>query len=108
MGLPSFFNHWLVTDRTAEMAERVAGRSRMAVWQRVSQRLGSLGAAEARGYVRARALVVIHDETDRLIEQEGQKLVRHRQKIVDLATGAIIRMIASQLEQKRLQQRRAA
>src|SRR6476660_8843009 len=41
----------LGSDRLAEMAERVAGRSRLGVWQRVMHRLPALGPTEARGYL---------------------------------------------------------
>ena len=61
----------LGSDRVAEMAERVAVRSRMGVWQRVMHRLTSLGPTEARGYLRARGITVVREETLRLIEQEG-------------------------------------
>ena len=106
MARPSFVPNWLIIDRTAEMAERVAGRSRMAVWQRVSEKLSSLGPTECRGYIRARAIPVILEETDRLIEQEGRQLARNRGRIVESATDSLIRMVVSQVQQRRLEQRR--
>ena len=106
MARPSFLPNWLMNDRTAEMAERVAGRSRMAVWQRVSEKLNSLGTTECRGYIRARAIPVIQEETDRLIEQEGRQIARHRERIVEWATDSLIRMVVSQVQQRRLEQRR--
>ena len=99
MPLASLFG-WrtLLPDRTAEMAERVAGRSRMAVWQRVKDGLSEFRPLEARGYIRARALPVIKEETERLIEQEGAKVVRLRDSIVATATESLIRSIISQME----------
>lgn len=92
---------WLVFDHLTEMAERVAGRSRLAVWQRVSERLGSLGAMEARGYIRARSAAVIHAETDRLIEQEGAKVARIRERIVAAASASLVETIVVQVQQRR-------
>jgi hypothetical protein len=99
---------WSVTDRTAEMAERVAGRSRLAVWQRVVDRLPTLGPTEARGYIRARALSVVEEETGRLVEQEGPKVARHRTRIAEQATDTLIAAIIAQLQQRRLPAAKAA
>jgi hypothetical protein len=101
---------FLGTDTLADMAERVAGRSRLAAWQRVMHRLPTLGPTEARGYVRARAAVVIREETDRLIEQEGIKVARQRTEIETAALDMLIRMITSQLSHRQYQTgpRRAA
>ena len=92
---------WLVSDRVTEMAERVAGRSRMAVWQRVVDRAGALAAAESRGYIRARAASVVQAEMDRLIEQEGPKVARQRERIVALATQSLVETLAAQIQQRR-------
>jgi hypothetical protein len=99
---PQVFTDWLITDSRTALAERVACRSRLAVWQRVMHRLDALGPTEARGYVRARAAVVIAAETDRLIEQEGSRVARVRAKIESLASELLIHMIVAQLEQRRL------
>src|SRR5262245_50719535 len=90
----------LGSDRITEMAERVAGRSRMGVWQRVMQRLASLGPTEARGYLRARAIAVVREETSRLVEQEGAAMARRRDQIEETAMNILINMISSQLSQR--------
>src|SRR4051794_40520854 len=92
---------WFGTDRTADMAERVAGRSRLVVWKRVMHRLSSLGPTEARGYVRSRAIAVVREETNRLIEQEGSSLVEHRAEIEEAAIDLLIHQISVQLGQPR-------
>lgn len=92
---------WSASDRTGELAERVAGRSRLAVWQRVMHRLPTLGPTEARGYIRTRALPIVEEETLRLIEQEGLKAARQREQIVEQATGTLISAILAQLQQRR-------
>jgi hypothetical protein len=90
MAFSQLFTFPSVLDRTAELAERVAGRSRMAVWQRVKDGLGSLGPVEARGYIRVRAVGVVKDETTRLVEQEGTKVARNRARIEAAATESLI------------------
>jgi len=102
MAWPQRMVQWIVSDRLAEMAERVAGRSRLDVWQRVLEATAGLGAAESRGYIRARAARVVHAETDRLIEQEGPKVGRQREQIIAAATESLVQAILGQLQQRRL------
>ena len=92
---------WLVPDRHVQLAERVAGRSRLAVWQRVAPRAGSLTTAEARGYVRARAIATVQAETDRLIEQEGPRVAKLRERIVAAALDGLVESLLNQLQQRR-------
>jgi hypothetical protein len=84
------------------MSERVAGRSRMVVWQRIIERAQALGPTESRGYIRARAASVIHHETDRLIEQEGPAVGRMRERIISRATESLVETILAQLAQRRV------
>jgi hypothetical protein len=101
---------WVGSDRVTDMAERVAGRSRLAVWQRVMHRLPTLGSTEGRGYLRARAIPVVRQETAKLIEQEGSSLLVHRTAIEETAMQLLINTISAQLGQPRSQshRRRAA
>lgn len=101
MSFAKLFSFWPAIDRTTDMAQRVAGRSRMAVWQRVKDRLATLGPTEARGYIRVRALGVVQEETDLLIEQEGDKIARLRDRIITAATESLIHTIVAQLDQRR-------
>ncbi len=98
---PGRITQWLVSDRLAEMAERIAGRSRLAVWQRVADRLGDLEAAEVRGYIRVRAMAIVEAETSRLIEQEGPRVGRIRQRIIATATQALVETIVAQVQSRR-------
>ena len=95
-GLPPMIAQLLRFDRVAEMAERIAGRSRLAVWQRVMDRLPSLQPHEARGYLRARAVAIVGDETDRLIEQEGVKVARLRGPIEEAALQLLVQTMTAQ------------
>jgi hypothetical protein len=82
------------------MAERVAGRSRMGVWQRVMDRLPELGPIEAKGYLRARGISVVREETSRLIEQEGAAIVRYQREIEESAIQLLVEMISVQVGQR--------
>jgi hypothetical protein len=108
--VPQLISRWLSSDRVTDLAERVAGRSRLAVWQRVLHRLPTLGPTEARGYLRARAVAVVREETDRLVEQEGAWVARHHGQIEDAALHLLIQVILAQLDHSRQQAgtRRAA
>jgi hypothetical protein len=89
------------TQRIAELAERVAGRSRMQVWQRVSGTLPRLGPTEGRGYLRARAIGIVREETSRLAEQDGPHVARLRGEIEAAALELLIQAIAAQFHQQR-------
>jgi hypothetical protein len=101
-GLPPLIAQWLRFDRVAELAERVAGRSRLAVWQRVMDRLPSLHPHEARGYLRARAVAIVCDETDCLVEQEGTKVARLRGTIEEAALQLLVHTMTAQLQSRRV------
>lgn len=101
--VPQLISRWLGSDRVTDLAERVAGRSRLGVWQRVVDRLPTLGRAEARGYLRARAVAVVREETDRLVEQEGGWVAHHRQAIEETALQGLVQTILAQLDQRHVQ-----
>ena len=99
-GLPPALAEWLKLDWVTEMAERVAGRSRLGVWQRVMSQLPDLGPHEARGYLRARAASVIRSETERLIEQEGTWVARLRGPIEDAAVQLLVQSMITHLQHR--------
>lgn len=92
---------WLAPDRMERLAQRVAARSRLAVWERVQHRINTLPLAECRGYLRARAGLVVQEETARLLQEEGPGLAAFRQQIEE---QALTRLIDAILEQVRRQQ----
>ena len=102
-GTTELLASWLGKDRLAALAERVAGRSRMAAWQRVQERLATLGPTEARGYVRARSISIVKQETVRLIEQEGAAVAQRQGEIEEAAIRMLVDMIAAQIAQPRQQ-----
>lgn len=108
-GLSQLVGGWWGADRIAELGERVAGRSRMQVWQRVADRLQQLGPTEARGYVRARAGGIIREEADRLAAQEGSQVRRQQGAIEAAALELLVSTILTQVQPRRAaSQRRAA
>jgi hypothetical protein len=107
-GISQLVRHWLGSDRISEMAERVAGRSRLQVWQRVASRLQQLGASEARGYLRSRAIGVVREETSRLASQEGGHVQRLQVEIAAAALEQLIASITAQLQEHRLATARRA
>jgi hypothetical protein len=90
------------------MAERVAGRSRMGVWQRTMHRLPELGPTEARGYLRARGLSIVREETQRLIEQEGAAVARWAIEIEEAAMQLLIDVISARAQSQTTSIRRHA
>jgi hypothetical protein len=100
MGMTQWMVDWFVTDKAAQLAERIAGRSRLATYQRVNERLPTLDVHEARGYIRARATAIVVQETDRLIEQEGIS-VKLRSKLIAAAMDLLAAAILQQMEQVR-------
>lgn len=101
MGLPQWMVDWFLTDKVAHLAERVAGRSRLATYQRVCDRLPTLGAHEARGYIRARAALIVNQEADRLIAQEGAAVQKMRSQLITAAMDSLVTAILTQAEQTR-------
>lgn len=99
---------WLAPDRLERLAQRVAARSRLAVWERVQHRVFTLPLAECRGYLRARAGLVIQEETTRLIQQEGAGLGAFRPLIEERALAQLIDGILDQVRRQQPAIRRAA
>jgi hypothetical protein len=66
MGIFSFFTQRRRLRMVAQMAEGIAGRSQAAVLDRVRRRATTMRVSEARGYVRSRALDLVHRELSAL------------------------------------------
>lgn len=111
MTLPGLLLRLFANHKPELLADKVASRSRLAVWDRVSHRMHAISGAEARGYIRARGASVIEVETDRLIAEEGAKAARHRDQILRDAGESVIRLVLEQVQISRrsaLPMRRAA
>lgn len=83
--------------RLEEVAEQAASIARHSVWNRVQRQIGSMGPAEARGYVRARSAAVMHRVIDQVIRHDASLSVAIRARLITLATESITRAIADQV-----------
>lgn len=101
MSLPSLLVRLFTRHKPETLADKVASRSREAVWDRVSHRLHGLCGAEARGYIRARAAAIVEPETDRLIHEEGTDAIPFRERIVRDAKESVIRLVLEQAQWSR-------
>lgn len=102
----------LLTAETklARAADRLAALCQEQVWRLVQQRALAMSPAEARGYVRARAGLLVK----RTVEAElarSRHLAGARERLLDLTTDQVVRLIGAQLRAVRpalRSQRRAA
>ncbi len=72
-----------------EYAEDIAIHALETVWRKVAHRVGTMNLAEARGYIRARAGVVLTQEADSMICRTTQ-LHSHRTRLIHLASDMLI------------------
>lgn len=92
----NLLRHLTGEAKLEEVAQRAAARTRHAVWERVRWQIGSMGPAEARGYVRARSALVVHREVDRLLRHDGLVRRSARSRLIELTTEAVLRIVADQ------------
>jgi len=77
-------------DRLAKLANRVAERCRSEVAQRILGMEPNMPPCEARGYIRARAAVVVHREVDLTLARERRLRRADRTKLISLAMDALV------------------
>lgn len=77
-------------DPVAEAANQLARRTESSVWQRVEHRLAAMSLDEGRGYIRARAAIVIDRQVDVLLAEQRQIAAKDRRALVDRATDVVI------------------
>jgi hypothetical protein len=112
MGIWSFFSRRRNARKAALIANEVAQRSVGAVLGRVRRRASTMRVAEARGYVRARALEIVHRELASV--QKGQEKLDPalQTEIVSQATDTVVASVMAELrgtaKVARPEQRRAA
>jgi len=93
---------WLRTmmmgDQQRALAEQIARDCQAMVWSRVGRRAPLMSLAEARGYVRARAALVVHEAVDRELELRGSQGWRHDPVgLLDETTNEVIRLVLKQV-----------
>lgn len=90
--LDKFRPYWNET-RMLALIDRVTARVQTPVWQRVHERLPSLGVHEARGYIRARAAAVIEIEMARVVDEEPMLRPEHVRAVVHSVRHRVIRRL---------------
>lgn len=112
MGIWNFIVRRRNARKAAHIASEVAQRSAAPVLGRVRRRAATMRVAEARGYVRARALEIVHRELASL--QKGQQKLDPalQTEIVSQASEAVVLRVMAELRGSgktgRPEQRRAA
>lgn len=97
MGIFSFFARRKTARKAAQLAHEVAQRSFSPVLDRVRRRAATMRIAEAKGYVRARSLEIVHRELAAL--QKGREKLDPavQTDVVSQATEAVIVRVMAEL-----------
>ncbi|QDU93252.1 hypothetical protein [Lignipirellula cremea] len=96
MALLDLLNPWRGRRQLTELSEKLACDCRHQVWQRIVNRAGGMSPAESRGYIRARAAVVVKREVLRAVQNE-QFSAPTLQRLQQLTSDAVLRLISTQL-----------
>jgi hypothetical protein len=99
MGIWSFFARRRNARLAAHMAADVAEHSYQSVLDRVRRRATTMRVAEARGYVRSRALEIVHRELEAAHVRSGRIPLTPeiRTDIVSRATEAVVAHVLAEL-----------
>jgi len=81
-----------ITRHARELSRQLHG----AIWQTVVARLRGMSLAEARGYARARAGLLIEQEVNRLIGQ-SPSLALHRDRLVAITIDESARLVVNDM-----------
>jgi hypothetical protein len=79
--------------RIAELVEEIANRSTDLVRERVEGRIGFLGVAEARGYIRARSAAVVRPMVDSLIAIHADVKPAWRSQLAERSADEVARRL---------------
>ena len=98
MGLASWFRHSTNIQQIAAWAVEIARRCHAGVSQRLDQAMFSMSLPEARGYIRARAAVVVEQESMLVLQRTACQSavaaeVRRRatEEVVRMAMGDLLK-----------------
>lgn len=112
MGIWSFLERRRTAKKAAMISSEVAQRSVAPVLGRVKRRAATMRNAEARGYVRARSLEIVHRELAAMQKGHAKLDPTLQTEIVSQATEAVILRVMAELRsapaETRKQERRAA
>jgi hypothetical protein len=97
MGLWNFLTRRLNARYARRAAEGVADRSYPTVLDRVRRRAATMRIAEARGYVRSRALEIVHRELAAIHNGRIPLEPAVQTEIISLATDAVVVRVLAEL-----------
>lgn len=88
---------WFASEsKLVQLADRLAAKCQEQVWRLVQQQALVMSPAEARGYVRARAgLIVKHTVETELAS--ARRLAPASERLRDLTTEQVVRLVGAQL-----------
>ena len=98
MGLFSFFTARREARQIALAAKEVATRSHAAVLDRVRRRAATMRVSEARGYVRSRALDIVHRELAAMHKGQIKVDPAIQTRIISQATDAVVSGVMAELK----------
>jgi hypothetical protein len=76
-------------EQLTPLAQQVAQRSQLEVSRRLIGLSSEMSRAEARGYIRTRAAVVVHREVNLLLQQHRLRAAE-RVRVIELATDLLV------------------
>lgn len=80
-------------SRMVSVVDRVAARAQNAVWQRVRDRVLNMGVHEARGYIRARATLIIEREMAIVAGEEPTLRSTHLEEVAEAVRHRVVRRL---------------
>ncbi|HEX3727621.1 MAG TPA: hypothetical protein VHV08_15310 [Pirellulales bacterium] len=97
MGIFSFLTRGRHARMVSEAAAQLARRSQAVVLDRVRRRANTMRVAEARGYVRSRALDIVHRELAAMHNGRIPLSPAEQTEIISRATDAIVTAVLAEL-----------
>jgi hypothetical protein len=97
MGIFRLWSRWRNARVVAGQAEEVARRSQSVVLDRVRRRATAMRVSEARGYVRSRALDIVHRELAALHNGRIKLDPALQTAIISQATEAVVTAVLAEL-----------
>jgi hypothetical protein len=91
------WKNWFNTEsKLAQVADHLAAACQEQVWRLVQSQTLTMHPAEARGYVRARAGLIVARAVDAELRRSSQWATA-RERLRDLTTDQVVRVIGAQL-----------
>jgi hypothetical protein len=97
MGLLEIILRPRTTRQVHRLSQQIAGRCLEGVRERLNPLAGIASLAEARGYVRARAALVITGEVDLTLTVEGRLPRWARAELVRQSTGYVVQQLSREM-----------